>query len=70
MKSARKEFHLTPREVEVAVQVCAGNPAKFIASALDISTRTVEMHLARIRKKTGCTTTMQMAVFLQKYSCK
>jgi hypothetical protein len=28
------------------------------------------MHLARIRKKTACATTMQMAVFLQKYSCK
>jgi two-component system response regulator DctR len=67
MKSDRRKFKLTPRETEVARQVCAGNPSKLIAAALDISTRTVEMHLARIRKKTQCQTTLQTALFLQNF---
>ena len=40
---------LTPREKEVLAMVAAGLRAKDIASALGISERTIETHMAEIR---------------------
>lgn len=42
---------LTPREREVLCLVVAGKPNKLIARELDISTKTVEVHRARVMEK-------------------
>jgi DNA-binding CsgD family transcriptional regulator len=48
---------LTRRETEVLVQVLEGAANKFIARALGISHRTVEIHRARAMLKLGATST-------------
>ncbi len=42
---------LTPRERQIMDMVAAGKSNKAVASELDISSRTVEVHRARIMKK-------------------
>ncbi len=44
---------VTPREVEVLVQVAAGRSNREIAGALHLSVRTVEKHVERLLMKTG-----------------
>src|SRR5690606_9682882 len=44
---------LTPREIEVAAQVAAGRSNREIASALFVSERTIEAHVANILRKLG-----------------
>lgn len=44
---------LTPREYDVLVQLVIGRPNKVIAYELGISTRTIEIHRARIMEKMG-----------------
>ena len=46
---------LTPAEMQVANFIKMGKTSKEIASFLDISLRTVEVHRSRIRKKLGLT---------------
>jgi two-component system response regulator FixJ len=46
---------LTPRETEVMEQMVIGKPNKLIASTLEMSPRTVEIHRARVMQKTGAT---------------
>lgn len=50
-KAADRIALLTPREHEVMNLLVAGKPNKSIASILDISTRTVELHRAKVMDK-------------------
>jgi DNA-binding NarL/FixJ family response regulator len=55
---------LTRREREVAQLICSGMKRKEIAERLRISTRTVDVHLTRIYRKTGVHSNTQLAVVL------
>jgi FixJ family two-component response regulator len=59
---------LTPREREVMDQVVTGKLNKLIASDLNLSTRTVELHRARVMEKMGAknfSDLLRMAIALQ-----
>jgi PAS domain S-box-containing protein len=51
---------LTPREREVVAQLASGLTSKETAKAMGLSPRTVEMHRARLLKKFGVRTTVQL----------
>ena len=51
---------LTKRELQVMREVVAGNANKVIAYNLGISPKTVEMHRARVMKKTGAKSLSQL----------
>ncbi|WP_374089328.1 response regulator transcription factor [Methylomicrobium lacus] len=55
------QYGLTSREMEIMSLVVAGHPNKEIARQLGISYRTVEIHRARILKKTGTTNPLELA---------
>lgn len=53
---------LTEREREVALLIGEGNSNKLIATALEITERTVKAHLSAIFRKTGCKDRIQLAL--------
>jgi DNA-binding CsgD family transcriptional regulator len=53
---------LTKRECEVADLVAAGHTNRSVATALDVSERTVEVHLTRIYEKLGVSSRTQLAL--------
>lgn len=55
-EAQRRLATLTPRETEVMQHVVSGDPNKVIAHRLGISLKTVEMHRARVMRKTGART--------------
>ena len=59
---------LTSRELEVLPLVLSGHSNKEIARHLGISYRTIEVHRARILKKTGVTNLMELALLCE--ACK
>jgi RNA polymerase sigma factor (sigma-70 family) len=59
-KDGAKLAELTPREREVLERTAKGLHAKEIAAALGISTRTVEVHKARIMAKLGVRNVAQL----------
>jgi HD-GYP domain-containing protein (c-di-GMP phosphodiesterase class II) len=54
---------LTPREIEVVVQLARGSTNKEIAGELSISARTVQHHLEHVYAKIGVTTRAAAALF-------
>ena len=60
----RRLDDLTEREREVMRQVAQGLPNKLIASALDISVRTVELHRSRVFEKLGVKSAAELANLL------
>jgi DNA-binding CsgD family transcriptional regulator len=48
-----RSLHLTSQEVEVLVRACADLHDREIAAALGLSARTVEQHMANMRRKAG-----------------
>ncbi len=50
---------LTPRQVQILQEVAQGQTAKQIARKLDLSPRTVEMHVARVLATMRCSTRAQ-----------
>jgi DNA-binding NarL/FixJ family response regulator len=59
----QKGVTLTPREVEVLQALAEGNSNKRVASALNISTRTVESHRNHIMRKMGFASFSEMVRF-------
>ena len=55
-KASGTDLRLTPRQVEVLVRIAKGKTDKQIARELDLSPRTVEMHVAGGLKALGCST--------------
>lgn len=47
----KRQFRLTPREVEVLANVAHGRSSEEVASLLFVSKRTVDFHLANIYNK-------------------
>lgn len=56
----RRWTELTPREREIARRIAEGQPNKVVASELEISGRTVELHRARILQKMGVRSVAQL----------
>ncbi|MGI8855651.1 MAG: helix-turn-helix transcriptional regulator [Thermomicrobiales bacterium] len=54
---------LTERERDIATHVAAGMTNRQIADALFLSSKTVELHLSRVRKKLGLQTRTDVAVW-------
>ncbi|MBL1264020.1 response regulator transcription factor [Methylomicrobium sp. RS1] len=60
-QSMSQQYGLTSREMEIMALIVEGRPNKEIARQLGISYRTVEIHRARILKKTGTTNPLELA---------
>lgn len=58
---------LTPREREVLTCLLAGKVNKIIARELDLSTRTVEIHRARVLEKMGVRNASQLVRLVMEY---
>ena len=59
---------MTPKEAEICQYLAQGLPRKVIWDRLGISYHTLDIHLARIRKKCRRETTQQTCVFLANLS--
>jgi DNA-binding CsgD family transcriptional regulator len=53
VRSITARAHLTPGELDIALQAAAGHANKQIATAMHLSVRTVESHLLRVYEKLG-----------------
>jgi two-component system response regulator NreC len=60
MRTSTKHDHLTAREVEVLRLVALGHTSAEIAAKLHLSVRTVETHRARIHRKLGVSTRVEL----------
>jgi two-component system nitrate/nitrite response regulator NarL len=60
---AKKNFRLTPRELQVIATVVAGYPNKEIAQQFSISEDTVKHHLSSIFDKLGVSNRLELALF-------
>jgi len=60
------ELGLTPREIEVA-KLCLFYTAREIADQLGISERTVQVHIAAARTKSGTKSKMELGRFVMQF---
>jgi two-component system response regulator NreC len=58
---------LSEREAEVLERIALGETNGEVASALQISVRTVETHRAHIQQKTGCTSRSELVRYARKH---
>ncbi len=61
------ETNLSPREVEIISNICRGFTAKIIANKLDISIKTVQQYIERIKHKTGLHFKTDLINFYESY---
>jgi DNA-binding CsgD family transcriptional regulator len=61
------EFHISKREEEVVLQICAGRTNKEISEALFISLQTVKDHVYRVFQKTDVRNRVQLTNLVQSY---
>lgn len=59
-KCGRLVAAITAREFEMLQLIAAGGGSKGAAEKLDLSAKTVEVHLANMRAKTGLTSTLDL----------
>ena len=59
----KKNFRLTPRELQVIATVVAGYPNKEIAQQFSISEDTVKHHLSSVFDKLGVSNRLELALF-------
>jgi two-component system nitrate/nitrite response regulator NarL len=62
-EAPRKNFALTPRELDVVAKIVAGHANKDIAKDLGISEDTVKHHLSTIFDKVGVSSRLELALF-------
>lgn len=62
-KTARKNFGLSPREIEVVTSIVAGYSNKEIAHKLSLSEQTVKHHITHIFDKLGVSNRMELTLF-------
>ncbi|NOL50388.1 LuxR C-terminal-related transcriptional regulator [Pelistega europaea] len=58
---------LTPREIQVMWLLVRGMPNKICAEKLGCSTRTIEIHRARVFQKLGVRNVLEMTIKLHKF---
>jgi len=63
----KEKVMFTEREIEIIKLICTQSSNKEIASALNISTRTVESHRERIQEKIGSRNTTGIAIYAIKH---
>ena len=59
----KRQFGLTPRELEIVAAIVSGDSNRDIADRLAISLQTVKHHLTSIFDKTGVSTRLELALF-------
>jgi two-component system, NarL family, nitrate/nitrite response regulator NarL len=65
---ARKNFGITPRELEIVTAVVAGHTNKDIAEKLSVSEQTVKHQLTNIFDKLGVSGRLELALFASNHS--
>jgi two-component system, NarL family, response regulator NreC len=66
-KPAQAPDQLSPREAEVLKLIALGHTNRDVASALNLSVRTVESHRARIQQKTGRTSRADLVAYAHEH---
>lgn len=61
--NAKTNNDISPREIELIRLLCKGYSNKQIADELNISIRTVESHRKNIKRKTGCKSGADLAIY-------
>ena len=61
--TSRKEYGLTPRELDIIAKIASGHSNKEVGEEFSISERTVKHHLTNIFSKVGVSSRLQLALF-------
>ncbi len=61
--TSRKEYGLTPRELDIIAKIANGHSNKEVGEEFSISERTVKHHLTNIFSKVGVSSRLQLALF-------